>query len=77
MEWKNRGLFLLTLVTAVGLDASDVLQHHLNGTRDGSYVEPLITQAAAARTRRDTIFSAPLPGPTYAQPLYVSNGPGG
>jgi len=57
--------------------ACDVLQHHLHGTRDGLYVDPLITQAAATSTRRDTTFSAPLPGPTYAQPLYVTGGPGG
>lgn len=57
--------------------ADDVLQHHRNGSRDGSYVDPLITQASAALTHRDLAFSAPLPGPTYAQPLYVNNGPGG
>ena len=61
----------------VGLMGCDVLQHHLHGTRDGLYVDPLITQAAATRTRRDPTFSAPLPGPTYAQPLYVTAGPGG
>jgi hypothetical protein len=57
--------------------ADDVLQHHLNGSRDGSYVDPLITQTSAASTHRDLAFSALLPGPTYAQPLYVNNGPNG
>src|SRR6266699_1733475 len=66
---------LLVFATPLTLIAGDVLQHHRNGTRDGLYVEPLITQAAAARTHRDTTFSSPLPGPTYAQPLYVTNGP--
>jgi uncharacterized protein (TIGR03437 family) len=55
----------------------DVLQHHLSAARNGLYTDPLITRQAAARTHRDTTFKAPLPGPTYAQPLYVSNGPGG
>jgi hypothetical protein len=56
---------------------ADVLQHHLNGTRDGSYVDPLITRKAAAAIHRDRAFNAPLQGPVYAQPLYVNNGPGG
>jgi hypothetical protein len=56
---------------------SDVLQHHLTSTRTGLFVDPLITQRAAAATRVDSTFNAPLPGPTYAQPLYVTNGPRG
>src|SRR5258708_8030049 len=55
--------------------ADDVLQHHRNGSRDGSYVDPLITQTSAASTHRDLAFSAHLPGPTYAQPLYINNCP--
>src|SRR5262245_18696348 len=70
-------LLLLLPMLSLGLMACDVLQHHLHGTRDGLYVDPLITQAASTRTRRDTTFSALLPGPTYAQPLYVTRGPGG
>src|SRR5450631_3421856 len=58
--------------TAVG---AQVLQHHVSGTRSGLYVDPLITPAAAATTHRDPTFNAMLPGPTYAQPLYVTNGP--
>jgi hypothetical protein len=57
--------------------ADDVLQHHRNGSRDGSYVEPFITQTSATSTHRDLAFNAPIPGPTYAQPLYINNGPGG
>jgi uncharacterized protein (TIGR03437 family) len=57
--------------------AVDVLQHHLNATRNGLYTDPLITRQAAMKTHRDTTFNATLPGPTYAQPLYVNNGPGG
>ena len=57
--------------------SADVLQHHLSATRNGLYTDPLISQQAAANTHRDTTFNAPLPGPIYAQPLYVNNGPGG
>ncbi len=56
---------------------TDVLQHHNNLSKDGLYVDPLFTQAAAANTHRDTSFNATLTGQVYAQPLYVQNGPGG
>jgi hypothetical protein len=71
------GVILLTLASPFLLISGDVLQHHLNGTRDGLYIDPLITQKAAAMTHRDKTFNAQLPGPVYAQPLYVNNGPGG
>jgi hypothetical protein len=70
-------LLLQLSLLASRLSAKDVLQHHLNGARDGLYVEPLITQDTAPFMHRDLTFYAPLPGPTYAQPLYVTNGPGG
>jgi hypothetical protein len=70
-------VILLVLATPLLLISGDVLEHHLNGTRNGLYVDPLITQKAATTTHRDKTFNAPLPGPVYAQPLYVNNGPGG
>ena len=70
-------LCFLLLLLPPNLIAGDVLQHHLNGTRDGLYIDPLLTQQAATTIHLDGTFSAPLPGPTYGQPLYVSNGPGG
>ena len=76
MNRTRHNLILLILATPLALVSDDVLQHHRNGTRDGLYIDPLIIQAAAARIHRDTTFSAPLPGPTYAQPLYVTSGPG-
>lgn len=60
-----------------GGQTADVIQHHMNPTRNGLYVDLLLTRAAAAVTSRDAAFNAPLPGPTYAQPLFVHNGPGG
>ncbi len=47
-----------------------VLQHHNNPTRDGLYIEPALTQAAAGRLHRDAAFHVVLRGPTYAQPLF-------
>jgi hypothetical protein len=78
----NLGMILgmvltLTMAAASPLFCGDVLQHHANATRDGLYVDPLITQKAAAAMHLDKAFNAALPGPVYAQPLYVSNGPGG
>ena len=55
----------------------DVLQHHLHATRDGLYIDPLITPQTATMTHPDLSFSVSVPGPVYAQPLYVTNGPGG
>jgi uncharacterized repeat protein (TIGR01451 family) len=55
----------------------DVLQHHLHADRDAQYIDPLITQSAASTIHRDLSFSVHVPGPVYAQPLYITNGPGG
>jgi hypothetical protein len=34
------------------------------------YIAPALTRAAAANLHRDSTFSAAIPGPTYAQPLF-------
>jgi hypothetical protein len=47
---------------------ASVTQFHKNASRDGLYVDPLFTKAAAAAIHRDTSFaSAPIAGPVYAQ----------
>jgi outer membrane protein assembly factor BamB len=59
----------------VTASASDVLQRHKNSTRDGLYVDPLLTHAAVSALHADLAFTPPaLAGPIYAQPLYVENG---
>ena len=73
----NNSATVVTAVVPSGGAPVDVLQHHLNATRDGLYVDPLITQSASATTHRDLSFTASLTGPVYAQPLYVNSGPGG
>jgi hypothetical protein len=53
-----------------------VLQYHNNASRDGVYIDPVITKAAAATMHVDTTFAmATHMGPVFAQPLYLaSNG---
>ncbi len=72
-----RYIAVVYLVCLLPVQAEDVLQHHLHGSRDGRYLDPLMTQSAAANIHRDPSFNAPLSGPTYAQPLYIENGAGG
>jgi hypothetical protein len=62
---------------APGFGPESVLQHHKHPSRDGLYIEPAITTAAAAKMHIDSTFNAPLTGPVYAQPLYVDGGPNG
>src|SRR5712692_3345209 len=76
MKYSLRCLGISAALFASSAGA-DVLQHHRNDSRDGLYVDPLIDRSTAANTQRDTTFNAPLPGPTYGQPLYVENGPYG
>jgi hypothetical protein len=51
-----------------------VLQYHNNAKRDGMYIEPTLTRAAAATMRLDTAFAPTISGPTYAQPLFFDGG---
>jgi hypothetical protein len=55
----------------------NVAQHHNHSTRDGLYVDPAFTQAAAANLKRDLAFNGAVSGDVYAQPLYIEGGPGG
>jgi hypothetical protein len=70
-------ILCIALITPASVMADDVLQYHASSTRSGHYVDPSLTQAAVQLLHRDATFNAPLTGPIYAQPLYVSNGPGG
>ncbi len=53
-----------------------MLEHHGGPRRDGVYVDPTLTRAAAASFHPDPVFQAGVSGAIYAQPLYVP-GPGG
>jgi len=54
---------------ASAMDQSVVTYHNSN-QRDGAYVLPNLTLAAAAGLHRDTGFSATVTGHVYAQPLF-------
>src|SRR5262249_48147738 len=60
-----------------GARGASVLQHHRSASRDGLYVEPVLTRAAVAALHRDPTFNASIQGPTFAQLLYVDGGTGG
>ena len=55
----------------------NVTQHHNNPSRDGLYIDPAFTQAAAASLARDLGFNGTIVGNVYAQPLYIEGGPSG
>ena len=61
--------------TVVVTPGDSVLMHHNHLNRDGVYVQPSLTKAAAAGLQQDTTFAASFVGDVYAQPLYVDNGP--
>ena len=55
----------------------NVTQHHNNPSRDGLFIDPAFTAAAAANLTRDLSFNGTIVGNVYAQPLYIEDGPGG
>jgi hypothetical protein len=65
---------------AAGTAADDsVLERGKRPSRDGNYVQPKLTTAAAATVMPDTAFNtaATFTGSMFASPLYLANGPGG
>jgi hypothetical protein len=61
-----------------GIDAgASVLQFHNHINRDGTFVDPALTHAAASSMHLDTSFAGATPGHVYAQPLYIESGPAG
>jgi len=57
--------------------AVNVTQHHNHLTRDGLYVDPAFTYAAASNLTRDLSFNGTIAGNVYAQPLYIEGSPSG
>ena len=54
-----------------------VLERNKNPSRDGHFIQPGLTKAAAATMSRSTGFAATFSGDMWASPLYMENGPGG
>ncbi|MGH7992410.1 MAG: hypothetical protein ACREDQ_02765 [Limisphaerales bacterium] len=65
------------MVTVPATGAINVTEHHNHDTRDGLYIDPAFTTAAAAALKRDANFNGTVSGNVYAQPLYIEGGPGG
>lgn len=56
---------------------NSVLQYHKNATRDGLYIDPLMTPSYVSQMQLAPGFSAPWVGPVYAQPLFFEAGVNG
>jgi len=50
---------------------ASVLEHHLHPTRDGAYIDALVTKAAAGTVHLDPGFGAAVTGIVYGHPLYI------
>lgn len=69
---------LVTLAAILPANAAvNVPEHHNHDSRDGLYIDPAFTHAAAAGLKRDLGFDGRITGNVYAQPLYIEGGPGG
>jgi outer membrane protein assembly factor BamB len=68
---------LLGATTSTLPAAVNVVQHHNHASRDGLYIDPAFTSAAAAGLQRDRSFDGSIRGNVYAQPLYVEGGTNG
>ena len=56
---------------------NSVLERNNHPSRDGHFVQPALTHAAAATMAADTGFAPTFTGAMWASPLYMENGPGG
>ena len=54
-----------------------VLERNKHPSRDGVFLQPTLTKAAAATMAADTGFKATFTGAMWASPLYLQNGPSG
>ena len=52
-----------------------MLERNNHPSRDGLFIQPALTKAAAATLAKDTAFAANFTGNTWASPLYLENGP--
>jgi len=70
-------VLIVLLATVPANGAINVSEHHNHDSRDGLYIDPAFTPAAAANLMCDTNFYGAISGNVYAQPLYIEGGPGG
>jgi hypothetical protein len=72
----SRGLLPKSPAAPSGASVN-VTQHHNNPSRNGLYIDPAFTVAAATGLTRDLNFNGTIVGNVYAQPLYIEDGPDG
>jgi PQQ enzyme repeat len=71
MENEMKIHFLIAaMLLAAPASADNVTTYHNSNQRDGAYVIPGLTLAAAANVALDTKFAATISGHVYAQPLF-------
>jgi outer membrane protein assembly factor BamB len=74
MEKSMKNRILIAAICLAGLPgvaaADSVVTYHNSNQRDGAYVIPKLTLAAAAGISPDTGFHATISGHVYAQPLF-------
>jgi hypothetical protein len=70
-------LLLLLGCTAAAPPSASVLERNNHPSRDGHFIQPKLTKAAAATMALDTGFQALFGGFIYGSPLYLENGPAG
>src|SRR5580698_5268674 len=82
MPQKRSVWLLLFLCLTAGVagnlsaqSAVNVTQFHNHLNRDGVYVDPAFTYAAASSLTRDILFNGTISGNVAAQPLYIEGGP--
>jgi len=57
--------------------SASVLERNNHPSRDGHFLQPMLTKARAATMARDTTFTGTFTGAMWASPVYLDNGPGG
>jgi hypothetical protein len=57
--------------------SQSVLERNKHPSRDGYFVQPALTVAAAQKMAKDTGFAPSFDGNMWASPLYIENGPAG
>ena len=60
-----------------GAAVNSVYERNNHASRDGHFLQPTLTKAAAAKMALDTGFAASFTGKTWASPLFLENGPAG
>jgi hypothetical protein len=66
-----------TGVAGMGANGNSVTTRNNHETRDGFFIQPMLTKAKAATMAPDTGFAGTFSGNMWAAPLYLENGPGG